>query len=64
MKVKVDKEECIGCGFCFTNLEEIFKSDENGLSDVTNENIPTDKVDDVEDISMGCPVGAIKISED
>lgn len=62
-KVIVDKNICIGCGFCAANLEKVFKMDDDDLA-VTEENeITKDNEDDIKDIVEGCPVGAIKIEE-
>lgn len=62
-KVYVDKNICIGCGFCAANLDEIFVMDNDDLATTKTNEVPEDKKEDVTDISEGCPVGAIKVEE-
>lgn len=67
-KVKVDQDVCIGCGFCFSSLDEVFTVDDNDLATTKNDNNILDNMDDnqkenVLDIVEGCPVSAIKIEE-
>lgn len=65
-KVIVDKNICIGCGFCAANCDEIFKMDDDDLAttnDNTVDNMNEELKDNVLDIKEGCPVGAIKIEE-
>jgi len=61
--VKVNKDACIGCGYCFSNLEEFFKQDEDGLAKEMKNEVPTELEEEVEDMKDACPVGAIEISE-
>lgn len=61
MKVTVDKSGCISCGFCVDACPEVFRFDENGLSEVFGN--PADNAAEVEAAADGCPVGVIHISE-
>ena len=61
-KVCVDKNVCIGCGYCFTNLPNVFYQDDDYKAKA-NENISDDLKEEVNDISEGCPVGAIKVED-
>ncbi len=61
--VKVDKDTCIGCGFCFTNLEQVFTQGKDGLAETKITEIKDD-LEEIEEIKDGCPVGAIEIYED
>ena len=61
-KVCVDKNKCIGCGFCFTNLEDVFYQDEDGLANA-KENIDNELIEEANDIKDGCPVGAIEVED-
>ena len=58
MKVKVDKDACIGCGFCASVCPEVFVLNENEKAEATAEPTPGTE-DAVQDAISGCPVGAI-----
>lgn len=61
MKVKVNKEKCIGCGMCVGINSEVFDFDVNdGLAKADNEKITDENKDLVEDAVNSCPVGAIE----
>lgn len=65
-KVIVDKNVCIGCGFCAANLDNVFKMDDDDLATTVNDDMNSmseETKDEVKDIVEGCPVGAIKIEE-
>jgi len=49
MKVKVNKDACIGCGACAAICPDVFEIDDEGLSTVTNEEVPSDKVDEAKE---------------
>ena len=59
MKVKIDKEVCIGCGSCKALCPDVFEI-ENGKA-VAKEK-ETDK-DCAKEAAQNCPVDAIKIKE-
>lgn len=63
MKVKVNKEKCIGCGMCTGINEDVFKFDDDGLAKANNENINDENKETVEDAVNSCPVGAIEKEE-
>lgn len=63
MKVKVDKDSCIGCGACAAICPEVFDLDDDGLSEVKTEEVKNNNIDDVKDAVDSCPTGAIKIEE-
>lgn len=66
-KIIVDKNVCIGCGFCAANLEEVFVMDDDNLATTTDKNIINNMNDsekeELIDVKEGCPVGAIKVEE-
>lgn len=57
MKVELNKEACIGCGFCFSNAPENFECDENGYASLKN----TTVTEEAKEASNACPVSAISI---
>ena len=60
MKVKVNKEECIGCGACASVCDELFEIGEDGLSQAKVENVPEGKEESAQEAVETCPTGAIK----
>ena len=60
MKLKVNKEACIGCGACQATCTEVFEIQDDGLADVIVEEIPKDLEEDAIDAKEGCPTGAIE----
>ena len=38
-KVIVDKDACIGCGFCVSQASDVFEFDVDGLSKVKKESV-------------------------
>lgn len=59
MKVKVDKNLCIGCGACQAIVPEVFELEDDGLAKAIDEEISNDLKDDVTDALEGCPTSAI-----
>ncbi len=58
MKVIVDKEKCISCGFCEYTCPKVFRMDQNYKSEAFA--IPTRLcLNDVQDAVDNCPGGAI-----
>lgn len=71
MKVKVNKDVCIGCGACTAVAQNMFEIGDDGLAETINpenveekiKDVPESDKDDTLDAAEGCPVGAIEISE-
>ena len=63
MKVKVNKDACIGCGACAAICDEVFEINDEGLSDAKVEEVKEDLQDEVRDAADSCPTGAIEIEE-
>jgi len=61
-KIAVDQELCIGCGACANLCPEVFRLQDDGKSEVINEE--GCKKCDCEVVVNSCPVGAIKITEE
>ena len=64
MKVKVNKDACIGCGACCAVAEDIFEIDDEGLSQAKVEEVPEDKTESAQDAIDSCPTGAIEKVEE
>ena len=65
MKVKVNKDACIGCGACAAICDDVFELGDDGLSQVKKEEIKDkEKEQEVNDAHDSCPTGAIEIVEE
>lgn len=60
MKVTVT-EECIGCGLCESTAADVFSINDDGIAEVTVDEISADLEDDVQEAADNCPVGAIEV---
>lgn len=63
MKVKVNRDSCIGCGACAAICDDVFEIDDEGLSTVKKEEVGDDKKQEVQDAADSCPTGAIEVDE-
>ena len=63
MKVKVNRDSCIGCGACAAICDEDFEIDDEGLSVAKTEDVQEDKKQEVQDAADSCPTGAIEVEE-
>lgn len=59
MKLKVNKDLCIGCGACQAICEEIFEITDDGYAVAKDEEIKDDIKDDAIEAMEGCPTSAI-----
>lgn len=64
MKLKVDKDLCIGCGACQATAPEAFELKDDGLAECILEEIDEDVKEDAIDAKEGCPTDAIKEVEE
>lgn len=60
MKVEVDKELCISCGFCVSAAPDIYTWDDDGKAMAPEENVPQAKEGEAKEGVEGCPTEAIK----
>ena len=60
MKLKVDKDICIGCGACQAIAPDVFEIDDDGLAKTIVDEVPEDNSEDAIDAKEGCPVSAIE----
>ncbi len=60
MKVKVNRDNCIGCGACEAICPEVFNLDDDGISTVIIDNFDNIDNNTLQDAIEGCPTGAIE----
>lgn len=63
MKVKVNKDACIGCGACAAICDKVFEINDEGLSVVKNEEVKKEDEQATKDAAESCPTGAIVVEE-
>ncbi len=63
MKVKINKNACIGCGSCAAICPEVFEIDDEGIAKVTVEKIEENQLNDATEASENCPTSAIEIEK-
>jgi ferredoxin len=61
MKVKVNKDVCIGCGACNAICEDVFSMDDDGLAKADENKVNDNNKEDVVEASESCPTGAIEV---
>jgi len=59
MKIKVNKNKCIGCGTCVAIAPESFRIGEEGKAEAIEP--PEDGEEKIKEAAESCPVGAIEI---
>ncbi len=60
MKLKINKDLCIGCGACQAICPEVFEIEDDGLASVIVEDVEDELKDDAIDAKEGCPTSAIE----
>ena len=63
MKVKINRDTCIGCGVCETLCPEMFEMDDENIAVAKREDVPADFELDVQSAADSCPVNAIEIDQ-
>ena len=63
MKLKVNKDACIGCGACAATAEDLLKINDEGFSQPIVETVPEDKKAEAQEVVGVCPTGAISVEE-
>ena len=59
MKVKVDKDLCIGCGACQALVPDVFEIGDDGLAEVKVAEVNDNLKEDTADAIDTCPTQAI-----
>jgi len=62
MKAQVDRSGCIGCGACVETCPEIFRFDEDGLSQAYQD-VTEDTKSTAIEARDNCPVSVISLEE-
>ena len=60
MKLKVDKDLCIGCGACQATCPDVFQIDDDERAKVIVDEIKDELIEDAIDAKEGCPTSAIE----
>ena len=63
MKVKVNRDACIGCGACAAISPEAFEIEAAAPRTEDTRDVKDDTFDDVKDAIDSCPTGAIEEDE-
>ncbi|MBQ8891731.1 MAG: ferredoxin [Bacilli bacterium] len=63
MKVKINEDNCIGCGYCEGVCDEVFEV-VDGVSTVKVQEVPAAAKDNVIDAIENCPTSAIEEIKD
>ena len=63
MKVKVNKDACIGCGACHQICDKVFDFGDDGYAYAKVEDFTEDIKDDVQEAADSCPTGAILVED-
>ena len=59
MKIKINEDNCIGCGYCEGVCDEVFEV-VDGVSTVKVDKVPESCKDNVTDAIESCPTSAIE----
>jgi ferredoxin len=59
MKIKVEKEKCIGCGACIAIAGNVFDFDDENMAKVIVDKVSKDDEENVIEALENCPTGAI-----
>ena len=63
MKVRVNPNLCSGTGLCVETCSEVFELNDEGVSTVKMEQIPTELQQECSKAADNCPTEAISIEE-
>ena len=60
MKLRVNKDMCLGCGACCACSPNVFDFDNDGYPEVIVDEISEEDMQSAMAAKIGCPVGAIE----
>lgn len=60
MKLKINKDKCIGCGQCVSLCEDVFDFDDDNLAKVIETPVAEEHEEEANTALESCPTGAIE----
>lgn len=63
MKIRVNKDICIGCGACAAIVPDVFELEDDGLANCKIKKIEDNIKEDIQDAADSCPTNAIEVDE-
>ncbi|TCJ96925.1 ferredoxin [Nocardia alba] len=63
MRIAADRTRCEGHGMCEALLPDIFRVDDDGIVEVSTDQVPEAELDDVRLAVDSCPVEALRLSD-
>ena len=60
MRIKADRDVCIGAGMCVINAEEVFDQGDDGIVVVLEVEVPPEHADAAARAVAACPSGALR----
>ena len=61
MKASIDRDGCIGCGFCADTCPSVFRMADDGLAEVYVDEVPAEAEASAQEAMDGCPVSVITV---
>ena len=61
MKIKINRETCIGCGVCVALAPDYFQLDDEGKSVPKKEEVEEKDIETVRTAAQSCPTGSITL---
>jgi len=58
--MKINKEKCLGCGYCVSTCPEVFELGDDGKSEIKKGVDLKKHTDCLKEAKQGCPAGAIE----
>lgn len=64
MRIRVDKDQCMGNGICVQMAPDFFVLDEDGRAEITGDEPATQKIQEMlKEVANQCPSNAIEIED-
>ncbi len=60
-KVRINKDNCIGCGLCNATVPSVFEWDDDGKMKAVVSVVPAGEEDAVDGAAADCPTAAIEV---